>query len=148
MLRELARQLGRAQHQFTRTTAGWCDCAARPGCMAGAAAPRRARLLPRTAYHQILQNKAHSSDLVKYLRRQKRRRKRCGSSQERPVIVKVRVRVGDWAGDALLGRDHLGPLVFSALTGSCARAGCTFWIDSFLTRAPKTSLNILGRLFA
>ena len=79
---------------------------------------------PESIYQYILRDKAQGGDLVNYLRCQKVRRKRYGSGNERrgqlkdrvcieqrPAIVEVRARIGDWEGDTIVGRGHSGVLV-------------------------------------
>ena len=75
-------------------------------------------------YQHAYQDKAQGGDLVSYLRCQKVRRKRYGSGQERrgvlknrigieqrPAVVDLRSRIGDWEGDTVIGKAHQGVLV-------------------------------------
>ena len=71
---------------------------------------------PEWIYQYILTNKKAGGDLHAYLRCQKKRKKRYGSSNkrghlrnrvsidERPGIVEQRKRVGDWEMDLIIGR--------------------------------------------
>ncbi|GAG08733.1 unnamed protein product, partial [marine sediment metagenome] len=76
-------------------------------------------------YQHIWQNKAQGGTLYKYLRigGTKQRRKRRNSRdmrgtiknrvgiQERPEIVERKIRIGDWEGDTVIGKNHQGALV-------------------------------------
>ena len=74
-------------------------------------------------YQYLYANKCSGGDLARHLRCQKKRRKRYGSYSRRgvianqvsidarPAIVAARSRVGDWEGDAVIGRGHRGALV-------------------------------------
>jgi len=76
-------------------------------------------------YQHIWQDKAQGGMLYKNLRiaGTKQRRKRRNSRdmrgtiknrigiEERPEIVKKKVRIGDWEGDTVVGKDHQGALV-------------------------------------
>ena len=78
-----------------------------------------------TIYQHILKDKKNGGDLYKHLRCQKKRRKRYGtkshdrrgqiknkvSIEERPGIVEKKVRIGDWEGDLVIGKNHKGALV-------------------------------------
>ena len=77
-----------------------------------------------TIYQHIYRDKASGGTLWSHLRCQKQRRKRYGSGQERrgmiknrvsidqrPQIVEQRVRIGDWEGDTVIGKNHKGALV-------------------------------------
>jgi IS30 family transposase len=67
-------------------------------------------------YQYILSDKQAGGDLYKYLRCQKKRRKRYGSRdrwgnlpnrrsiEERPEIVDKRCRIGDWEVDTIIGK--------------------------------------------
>ena len=76
-------------------------------------------------YQHIWQDKARSGTLYKHLRiaGTKQRRKRRNSRdrrgtiknrvgiQERPDIVERKIRIGDWEGDTVVGKNHQGALV-------------------------------------
>lgn len=74
-------------------------------------------------YQFILQDKAHGGDLHRHLRCQKQRRKRYGSYNrrgqlidrvcidERPAIVDLRSRIGDWELDTIIGKNHKQAIV-------------------------------------
>ena len=74
-------------------------------------------------YQYIYADKRSGGDLHRYLRCQKKRRKRYGSYDrrgiipnrvsidERPAIVATRGRLGDWEGDTAIGKRHQGALV-------------------------------------
>lgn len=74
-------------------------------------------------YQYVYADKRSGGDLYRYLRCQKKRRKRYGSYDrrgiipnqvsidERPSIVDAKRRFGDWEGDTVIGRRHRGALV-------------------------------------
>jgi len=74
-------------------------------------------------YQFVLQDKAHGGDLYHHLRCQKQRRKRYGSYnrrgqlidrvciEERPAIVDLRSRIGDWELDTIIGKNHKQAIV-------------------------------------
>ena len=76
-------------------------------------------------YQHVWQDKAQGGMLYKYLRigGTKQRRKRRNSRdmrgtiknrvgiQERPNIVERKIRIGDWEGDTVVGKNHQGALV-------------------------------------
>jgi IS30 family transposase len=74
-------------------------------------------------YQYVYADKHSGGDLFRYLRCQKRRRKRYGSYDrrgcipnqvsidERPAIVDARRRFGDWEGDTVIGKGRRGALV-------------------------------------
>jgi transposase, IS30 family len=75
-------------------------------------------------YQHVYANKREGGDLCRNLRSQKPRRKRYASGQdrrgviknrvsidERPEIVDQKMRIGDWEGDAVIGKNHRGGLV-------------------------------------
>jgi len=74
-------------------------------------------------YQYILRDKADSGDLYRHLRCQKQRRKRYGSYSrrgqlidrisidERPTIVDLRSRLGDWEIDTIIGKGHQQAIV-------------------------------------
>ena len=74
-------------------------------------------------YQFVLQDKANGGDLFKHLRCQKQRRKRYGSYNrrgqlidrisidERPVVVDLRSRIGDWELDTIIGKGHQQAIV-------------------------------------
>lgn len=74
-------------------------------------------------YQYIYADKRAGGNLYRYLRCQKKRRKRYGSYNrrgtipnqvsidERPAIVDARGRLGDWEGDTVIGKRHQGALV-------------------------------------
>jgi len=69
-------------------------------------------------YQYIYADKHSGGDLYRYLRGQKKRRKRYGSYDrrgiipnqvsvdERPAVVDTRGRLGDWEGDTVIGKQH------------------------------------------
>lgn len=77
-----------------------------------------------TIYTHIYTDKRAGGDLWLHLRCQKRCRKRYASGQERrgmlknrvsiddrPEIVDLKERIGDWEGDTVIGKDHKGAMV-------------------------------------
>lgn len=75
-------------------------------------------------YQHIYADKQNGGELHQHLRGQKPRRKRYASGQERrgviknrvsidkrPGIVSEKLRVGDWEGDTVIGKNHKGGLV-------------------------------------
>lgn len=75
-------------------------------------------------YRHIYANKRNGGNLCLSLRSQKPHRKRYGSGQERrgviknrvsiderPEIVDEKIRIGDWEGDTVIGKNHRGGLV-------------------------------------
>lgn len=74
-------------------------------------------------YQYIYADKRADGDLYRFLRCQKRRRKRYGvnsrrgtipdqvSIDDRPAIVDAKRRFGDWEGDTVIGKGHRGALV-------------------------------------
>ena len=77
-----------------------------------------------TIYQYILEDKASGGQLFTHLRHQnKTYRKRYGSAHnrsgipnrvdidERPEIVNLRARVGDWEADTIIGKNHKGAIV-------------------------------------
>jgi IS30 family transposase len=77
-----------------------------------------------TIYTHTYADKRAGGDLWLHLRCQKRCRKRYASGQERrgmiknrvsiddrPKIVDLKERIGDWEGDTVIGRDHKGAMV-------------------------------------
>ena len=74
-------------------------------------------------YHYIYQDKADGGELYRYLRCQKKRKKRYGSYQrrgvlvnqisidKRPAIVNRKTRIGDWEVDTVIGKGHRQALV-------------------------------------
>lgn len=77
-----------------------------------------------TIYQYIYADKRAGGELWQHLRCQKPRRKRYASGfdrrgtirnrvsiDERPKIVEQRVRIGDWEGDTVIGKNHKGALV-------------------------------------
>lgn len=81
------------------------------------------RLSHEWIYQYIYQDKADGGELYRYLRCQKKRKKRYGSYQrrgalvntvsidERPVIVNRKTRIGDWEVDTVIGKGHQQALV-------------------------------------
>jgi IS30 family transposase len=71
-------------------------------------------------YQHVYAEQQAGGELYKHLRCQKKRRKRYGkydhrgiipdrkSIDERPAIVELRERMGDWEGDLIVGKDHQG----------------------------------------
>ena len=71
-------------------------------------------------YLHIYQDKKQGGELHKYLRCQKKRRKRYGAKErrgripnrvgidERPSVVDKKSRIGDWEGDTIIGNGHRG----------------------------------------
>lgn len=78
---------------------------------------------PEWIYQYIYADKQASGTLYKHLRCQKKRRKRYGkyerrgtiparkSIEERPEVVDLRKRLGDWESDTIIGKGHQGALV-------------------------------------
>ncbi|MBS1985957.1 MAG: IS30 family transposase [Bdellovibrionales bacterium] len=77
-----------------------------------------------TIYLHIYEDKRRGGDLWQHLRCQKPRKKRYASGQERrgiiknrididerPEIVDQKIRIGDWEGDTVIGKNHRGALV-------------------------------------
>lgn len=77
-----------------------------------------------TIYRHVYDDKETGGDLCKHLRCQKQQRKRYASGQnrrgvmknrvsidERPEIVDLRERLGDWEGDTVVGKNHKGAMV-------------------------------------
>jgi transposase, IS30 family len=77
-----------------------------------------------TIYQHIYADKRAGGDLWRHLRCQKPRRKRYASGQERrgmiknrisiderPEIIEQKIRIGDWEGDTVIGKNHQGVLV-------------------------------------
>jgi IS30 family transposase len=74
-------------------------------------------------YQYVLQDKAEGGDLYQHLRCQKQRRKRYGSYNrrgqlidrisidERPTVVDLRSRIGDWELDTIIGKGHKQAIV-------------------------------------
>jgi len=74
-------------------------------------------------YQYVLEDKRAGGHLYRHLRCQKQRRKRygtydrrgkllnCPSIEERPAIVNLRKRLGDWEVDTLIGRKHKQAIV-------------------------------------
>lgn len=74
-------------------------------------------------YRYILADKQAGGDLFRYLRCQKKRRKRYGSYdrrgrlpnrrsiEERPAVVEERQRIGDWEVDTIIGKRHRQAIV-------------------------------------
>jgi len=74
-------------------------------------------------YQYVLQDKAEGGDLYRHLRCQKQRRKRYGSYNrrgqlidrvsidERPIVVDLRTRIGDWELDTIIGKGHKQAIV-------------------------------------
>ena len=76
-----------------------------------------------TIYRHIYADKRRGGDLHRHLRCQKAYRKRyasgqerrgvlknCVSINERPEIVNQKIRIGDWEGDTVIGKNHRGAL--------------------------------------
>ncbi len=84
-------------------------------------------------YQHILGDKQSGGDLYKFLRYQRQRKKRYGTSRfdkrgqiknrvsidKRPKIVDKKLRIGDWEGDLMIGRHHKGALV--TLVDRCSK---------------------------
>jgi len=78
---------------------------------------------PERIYQYIYADKRTGGTLYKHLRCQKKRRKRYGkydrrgtiparrSIEERPEVVGLRERLGDWESDTIIGKGHQGALV-------------------------------------
>ena len=74
-------------------------------------------------YQYIYRDKQHGGKLYRYLRCQKERKKRYGSTErrgqianqtmidDRPKVVEDRSRIGDWEGDTIVGKSHQGVLI-------------------------------------
>jgi len=82
------------------------------------------RISHETIYQHIYDDKRAHGDLCQHLRCQKLHRKRYGSGQERrgtlknrisiderPAIVDLKERVGDWEGDTVIGKGQKGALL-------------------------------------
>lgn len=82
------------------------------------------RISHESIYRRIYADKRADGDLWRHLRCQKPHRKRYASGQERrgtiknrisiddrPEIVGQRMRIGDWEGDTVIGKNHQGALV-------------------------------------
>ena len=81
------------------------------------------RLSHEWIYQYIYQDKADGGDLHRYLRCQKKRKKRYGTNQrrgvlvnqvsidKRPAIVDRKTRIGDWEVDTVIGKGHQQALV-------------------------------------
>jgi IS30 family transposase len=82
------------------------------------------RISHETIYQYILTDKANGGDLYKHLRHaSKKRKKRYGSNDrrgqipdrvsidDRPEIVDLKERIGDWEIDTIIGKNHKGALV-------------------------------------
>ena len=110
-----------------------CGRLARESAACGSVAPRSTvSISHESIYQHIYRDKAQGGDSVSYLRCQKARRKRYASGNERrgqlkgricieqrPAIVELRQRIGDWEGDTVVGRGHTGVLV--TLVDRCSR---------------------------
>ena len=81
-------------------------------------------ICPETIYCYIYKDKQKGGELWKYLRCQKKRKKRYGSGNEhrgelknrvsideRPEEVNLRTTVGHWEGDTVIGKNHKGVIV-------------------------------------
>ena len=78
---------------------------------------------PEWIYQYIYADKKAGGNLYKHLRGQRKRRKRYGiydrrgiiparkSIEERPEIVELRERLGDWESDTIIGKGHQGAMV-------------------------------------
>ena len=77
-----------------------------------------------TIYEYIWEDKKSGGDLYKHLRHHgKKYNKRAGKNagrglipnrvdiEERPAIVEEKKRTGDWEGDTIIGKDHVGAIV-------------------------------------
>jgi len=77
-----------------------------------------------TIYEYIWEDKKDGGELYKHLRHHgKKYNKRAGKNagrglipnrvdiEERPAIVEEKKRVGDWEGDTIIGKDHVGAIV-------------------------------------
>lgn len=75
-------------------------------------------------YQHIWKNKKNGGDLYKNLRQQGKKRNKRGCKkagrglipdrvgiENRPKIVELKERVGDWEGDTIVGKDHRGAIV-------------------------------------
>jgi IS30 family transposase len=74
-------------------------------------------------YQRILKDKQEGGDAYRYLRCQKKRKKRYGKPDRRgqiahrvpisarPPVVETRSRVGDWEADTVIGAGHKGAIV-------------------------------------
>ena len=82
------------------------------------------RMISHETVYQRIYGKKHGADLITHLRGQKRYRKRYASGKEhrggikhrvsidlRPAIVADKVRLGDWEGDTIIGKDQQGAVV-------------------------------------
>ena len=124
----LARRLNKARCRFDRTVWQQVDLLIRqewsPEQIVGRLEmEHEVQISHEWIYQHIYADKRSGGDLYRYLRCQKKRRKRYGSYDrrgiirnqvsidERPAIVKARGRFGDWEGDTVVGKRHRGALV-------------------------------------
>jgi IS30 family transposase len=94
-----------------------------PEQISGILKPRGISISPEWIYQYVYTNKRAGGDLWKHLRCQKKRRKRAGDRDrrgqipnrvgidQRPAIVETRKRLGDWEGDTIIGKRHLGAVL-------------------------------------
>ena len=87
-----------------------------------------------TIYRHILKDKENGGELYKYLRCQKKRKKRYGTKshdrrgqiknrigiEKRPLIVEKKSRYGDWEGDLVIGKN---PELTNKCITYCVKAG-------------------------
>ena len=110
-------------------------------------------------YQHIWQDKAQSGMLYKHLRigGTKQRRKRRNSRdmrgtiknrvgiQERPKIVERKIRIGDWEGDTVVGKNHQGALV--TLVDRKSKLTLIGKVDRYTAEAvEKTIINLMELL--
>jgi len=110
-------------------------------------------------YQHIWQNKAQDGMLYKHLRigGTKQRRKRRNSRdmrgtiknrvgiQERPNIVERKIRIGDWEGDTVVGKNHQGALV--TLVDRKSRLTLIGKVDRYTAEAvEKTIISLMELL--
>jgi IS30 family transposase len=82
------------------------------------------QISPEWIYQYVYRDKAQGGTLHKHLRCQKKRRKRYASGysrrgqipeqvriSERPEVVSMKSRIGDWEGDTVIGKGHKGAIV-------------------------------------
>ena len=104
-----------------------------PEQISGFLKPKGLSISHESIYQHILRDKKSGGDLYKFLRCQRKRKKRYGTSRfdkrgqiqnrvsidKRPQIVDKKIRIGDCEGDLMIGRHHKGALV--TLVDRCSK---------------------------
>ena len=104
-----------------------------PEQISGFLKPKGLSISYESIYHHILKDKKVGGYLYRFLRCQRKRKKRYGTSRfdkrgqiqnrvsidKRPQIVDKKIRIGDWEGDLMIGRHHKGALV--TLVDRCSK---------------------------